>query len=296
MKAAFRLLSTAFDMQIVHTIVELNKELTKAGRVVFAPTMGNLHEVHLDLIRVGRTYGDTVVSSVFVNPLQFGQGEDFERYPRTLAEDTKKLATAGCDVLFAPDVSEIYPEMQTFHVMPSLADQLCGAFRPGHFSGVCTVVLKLFDIVRPDIAVFGKKDYQQLYLIKGMVRQFNMPITIVGVETRRADDGLALSSRNGYLSAEDRDKAPMLFRELNHISRAMSNGNRDFRALEALTGDQLTREGWKVDYISIRSQSTLLAPVEAEAKLVVLAAAWLNRTRLIDNIEVDIIEGTIVGL
>jgi pantoate--beta-alanine ligase len=228
------------------------------------------------------------VVSIFVNPLQFGQGEDFERYPRTLEADCAQLEPAGADFVLCPDVREMYPEAQTFSVVPPLADELCGAFRPGHFAGVCTVVLKLFEMVRPRIAVFGKKDYQQLHLLKGMTRQFNLGIDIVEAETQRAADGLALSSRNGYLSAEERAEAPRLYRLLNECASRLRAGDRDFARVEARAADELTRHGWRVDYVSVRAQATLLLPAPGDGGLVILAAARLGTTRLIDNLELDI--------
>jgi pantoate--beta-alanine ligase len=229
-----------------------------------------------------------VVVSIFVNPLQFGQGEDFERYPRTLEADCAQLEPVGTDIVFCPDVREMYPEPQTFSVVPPLADELCGAFRPGHFAGVCTVVLKLFEMVRPHSAIFGKKDYQQLHLLKGMTRQFNLGIDIVEAETQRAADGLALSSRNGYLSAEERAEAPRLYRLLNDRATRLRAGDRDYARIEASAAEELARQGWRVDYVSVRSQATLLPPAPEERHLVVLAAARLGTTRLIDNIEVDL--------
>jgi pantoate--beta-alanine ligase len=272
-------------MRIIHTVAELREALVGASTTAFVPTMGNLHEGHIDLARQAKQVGGPVVTSIFVNPLQFGQGEDFERYPRTLQADAEKLAAAGCDIVFAPDVNEMYPEPQTYQVIPPLADELCGKFRPGHFAGVCTVVLKLFEMVRPRYAVFGKKDYQQLFILKGMTRQFNLGIDILEGETVRAPDGLALSSRNGYLSDAERAEAPRLNRELRAIVDAVESGARDFSQLEAYAAQRLAEAGWRVDYISLRSQTTLLAPVPTEMKLVVLGAAWLNKTRLIDNLE-----------
>jgi pantoate--beta-alanine ligase len=273
-------------MRIVHSVAELRAALADSNAAAFVPTMGNLHEGHIDLVRQARQVGRPVVASVFVNPLQFGQGEDFERYPRTLAADAEKLEAAGCDLLFAPDVAEMYPVPQTYQVMPPLADELCGAYRPGHFAGVCTVVLKLFAMVSPRYAVFGKKDYQQLFILKGMAQQFNLPVEIIAGETIRADDGLALSSRNGYLSIEERKEAPRLNRELSQIRDAITAGGRNFAALESTATTHLTQAGWRVDYISVRSQTTLLAPDADEHTLVVLGAAWLNKTRLIDNLEI----------
>ncbi len=286
MPAYFPGLNTASDMRIIHTVAELREALAGAGTTAFVPTMGNLHEGHIDLARRAKQVGSPVVTSIFVNPLQFGQGEDFERYPHTLPADAEKLAAAGCDIVFAPDIHEMYPEPQTYQVIPPLADELCGQFRPGHFAGVCTVVLKLFEMVRPRYAVFGKKDYQQLFILKGMTRQFNLGIDIVEGETVRASDGLALSSRNGYLSETERAEAPRLNRELRAIVDAVEAGARDFAQLEAAASRRLSEAGWRVDYISLRSQTTLLAPAPAETKLVVLGAAWLNKTRLIDNLEV----------
>jgi pantoate--beta-alanine ligase len=273
-------------MRIVHTVAELRDALDGHAHSAFVPTMGNLHEGHIALVRQAGQAGRPVVASIFVNPLQFGQGEDFERYPRTLAADAEKLGAAGCDLLFTPDLTEMYPEPQTFQVRPPLADELCGAFRPGHFAGVCTVVLKLFEMVRPRYAAFGKKDYQQLYLIEGMVRQFNLPIEVLAGETVRAADGLALSSRNGYLDAAERAEAPRLHGELHRIAAALAAGERDHGALEAEAARRLGEAGWRVDYIQVRSRATLLAPAADERRLVVLGAAWLNRTRLIDNLEV----------
>lgn len=273
-------------MRVVHGVAELRTVLAGADRTAFVPTMGNLHAGHLSLVQLARRHGSPVVASIFVNPLQFGVGEDFERYPRTLAADCAQLAQAGCDLVFAPDVAEMYPEPQTYTVMPSLADELCGAFRPGHFAGVCTVVLKLFNMVRPRFAAFGKKDYQQLFLLRGLVRQFNLSIDVLAGETGRAGDGLALSSRNGYLAAEERAEAPRLFRVLGEMGQRLHRGERDFELLERQAGDTLAQHGWRVDYIAIRSQRTLLAPAPEEREVVILAAAHLGRTRLIDNLEI----------
>jgi pantoate--beta-alanine ligase len=272
-------------MRVSHTLAELREALAGESNVALVPTMGNLHSGHIALVEQARTAGAPVVASLFVNPLQFGQGEDFQRYPRTLTADLAQLESAGCDVVFAPDINEMYAEEQRFRVLPPLAAELCGAFRPGHFEGVCTVVLKLFNMVRPRTAVFGKKDYQQLFLIKGMTRQFNLPITILEGETVRAPDGLALSSRNGYLDADERLEAPRLYRQLRAIAAAVRSGRRDFAELEAAAGTELSSHGWRVDYVSVRSRATLLAPAPDETELVILAAAHLGKTRLIDNIE-----------
>jgi pantoate--beta-alanine ligase len=273
-------------MRLIHRVNELRAALDGARETAFVPTMGNLHAGHIALVELARAHGRPVVSSIFVNPLQFGAGEDFQRYPRTLSADCEQLEAAGCDLVFAPEVNEVYPEPQTFQVLPPLADELCGAFRPGHFSGVATVVLKLFNLVRPAVAVFGKKDYQQWFLLKGMVRQFNLPIRVLAAETTRAEDGLALSSRNGYLSAAERDEAPRLHRLLREAAARAEAGEHDFAVLAAAASADLAAHGWRVDYVSVRDQATLLAPAPASRDLVILAAAHLGQTRLIDNIEV----------
>jgi pantoate--beta-alanine ligase len=254
--------------------------------VVLVPTMGNLHAGHLALVEEAKKHGACIVASIFVNRLQFEPGGDFDRYPRTLAEDCAKLERAGCHVAFAPDERELYPEPQEILVTPpALADQLCGAFRPGHFQGVATVVAKLFNIVAPHTAVFGRKDYQQLAVIRALARQLNYPIAIVGVDTVREPDGLAMSSRNGYLSSDERTEAVRLNRNLCRIKELVEAGRRDFGALcEAATKD-LTDAGWRVDYVALRNQSGLAVPGPADRDLVVLGAAWLGRTRLIDNVE-----------
>jgi len=275
-------------MQVVHTAAGLRSLLTGEQRVAFVPTMGNLHAGHLTLAAQARQIGGPVVASIFVNPLQFGQGEDFEHYPRTLDADCAQLQAAGTDIVFAPALAEMYPEPQAFQVLPPLADELCGAHRPGHFQGVCTVVLKLFNLVQPRHAVFGKKDYQQLYLIKAMVRQFNLPIEILAGETVRAEDGLALSSRNGYLTPSERTEAPRLYAVLQDIAEALQAGQRELPLLEGAGRRRLERYGWQVDYISIRDQATLLPPSAESKAFVVLAAARLGRTRLIDNMEVHL--------
>jgi len=272
-------------MRLIHTVAELRGALADARETAFVPTMGNLHSGHISLIDLARRHGHPIVSSIFVNPLQFGAGEDFNRYPRTLEADCAQLEAAGCDIVFAPDANEMYPELQTFSVQPPLANELCGAFRPGHFQGVATVVLKLFNMVQPRYAAFGKKDYQQLFILKGMVRQFNLPIIMLEGETGRAEDGLALSSRNGFLSETERAEAPRLYRLLREAAQRIETGNTRFTDIEQTAGDELNRNGWRVDYIAVRSQTTLLSPDLGEQNLVILAAAHLGRTRLIDNIE-----------
>ncbi len=273
-------------MRLIHSVNELRAALDGQRETAFVPTMGNLHPGHIALVEQARTSGHPVVASIFVNPLQFGAGEDFQRYPRTLPADCEQLDAAGCDIVFAPDVNEMYPEPQTFHVQPPLADELCGAFRPGHFSGVATVVLKLFNMARPAVAVFGKKDYQQLFILKGLARQFNLPIRILEAETTRAADGLALSSRNSYLSTEEREEAPRLYRLLREAAARIAAGERDYAGIEHSARADLAAHDWRVDYVAVRDQATLLAPTQQTRDLVILAAARLGATRLIDNIEV----------
>jgi pantoate--beta-alanine ligase len=272
-------------MRLIHTVAELRQALAGERETALVPTMGNLHSGHIALAEIAARHGRPVVASIFVNPLQFGAGEDFSRYPRTLEADCEQLGAVGTDIVFAPDVHEMYPEPQTFAVLPPLAAELCGVQRPIHFQGVATVVLKLFNMVQPHYAVFGKKDYQQLFILKGMVRQFNLPITIIEAETSRAEDGLALSSRNGYLTPEERAEAPRLYRLLSEAAARVRAGAQDMERIEAETVRTLTQHGWTVDYVSVRSQATLLAPGVGESEKVILAAARLGRTRLIDNIE-----------
>jgi len=274
-------------MQVVDTVAELRAALADTSGTAFVPTMGNLHAGHVSLVELARRHGSPVVASIFVNPLQFGAGEDFERYPRTLAADCAKLEAAGCDLVFAPAVAELYPQPQTFTVQPpdALANDLCGAFRPGHFSGVATVVLKLFSLVRPRLAVFGSKDFQQLLVVRELVRQFNLPIEIVAGATLREPDGLAMSSRNGYLSAAERIQAPQLQQALAGVVDRAAAGERDYAALCANAARRLKMAGWRVDYVALRDADTLQAPAPASCRLVVLGAAWLGGTRLIDNLE-----------
>jgi pantoate--beta-alanine ligase len=279
-------------MKIVTTIRELRDQLRGQTRVAFVPTMGNLHDGHISLMRLAAQHGDPVVASIFVNRLQFGPKEDFGSYPRTFLEDCAKLEAAGVYCVFAPDESELYPEPQAYKVAPpdELANILEGEFRPGFFIGVATVVLKLFACASPSVAVFGKKDYQQLMVIRRMCQQFALPIKIVPAETVRAADGLALSSRNGYLSAELRAQAPQLYAQLQSTRSALLAGGADIAALEAQAMKQLTDLGWLPDYIAVRKRANLLAPTTAEyaagEPLVIVAAAKLGATRLIDNLEV----------
>ena len=277
-------------MKIIHTIKELRDWRREAGSVAFVPTMGNLHEGHLALVREAAKRADQVVVSIFVNRLQFGQGEDFDRYPRTLEQDAAKLAGEGVAVLFAPSEQELYPNVaQQYNVEPpNLQNELCGAFRPGHFRGVATLVANQFNIVEPDYACFGKKDYQQLVILQGMAADLNFRVEIVPVDIGRAADGLALSSRNQYLSEAERKQAPQLYRELQAIARAVENGNRNYAALEQQAAANLKQAGWQVDYVEIRHAGNLQVAHVGDSELVVLAAARLGNTRLIDNVEIHL--------
>lgn len=275
-------------MQIHHTIAAMRAARAAAGRVVLVPTMGNLHEGHIALMRQARAHGDTVVASIFVNRLQFRPGEDFDKYPRTFEADCEKLVAAGVDHLFAPGETELYPEPQDYVVEPPAehATILEGEFRPGHFRGVATVVMKLFAIVQPQAALFGKKDYQQFMVLSAMVRGFALPIEVVPGETVRAPDGLALSSRNGYLSAAERAEAPRLSRILDRLATAVRAGERDYTRLESGAVAELQAHGWAPDYVAVRKRIGLQSPDDHSSPLVVLAAARLGSTRLIDNLEI----------
>lgn len=273
-------------MEIISAISVLRERLGTESSVAFVPTMGNLHAGHLKLVEIARAHGQCVVVSIFVNPLQFGANEDLASYPRTLKEDCKKLLAAGADVVFTPTEKEMYPVPQQILVEPPpIANELCGAARPGHFRGMATVVLKLFNIVQPQVAIFGNKDFQQLFIVREMVRQLNLPIAIIGGDTVREDDGLAMSSRNGYLKPAERAEAPRLQRALQQVVQAVQGGRSDYAAIEAQTAQYLTQLGWIVDYISVRSATTLLTPAAGERELVALGAARLGKTRLIDNIQ-----------
>ncbi len=279
-------------MKIISSIAELRDQLRGQLRTAFVPTMGNLHEGHLSLMRLARKHGDPVVASIFVNRMQFGPNEDFDKYPRTFAADIEKLEKEGVYVLFAPTEKDIYPEPQEFRIQPpnDLGNILEGEFRPGFFTGVTTVVMKLFSCVQPRVAVFGKKDYQQLMIVRNMARQFALPTEIIAAETFRAEDGLALSSRNGYLSDVERTEAPMLFRELNNVADEVRAGKLDVSLLEQDAMQRLADRGWKPDYIAIRKRVDLQPPTAGDLAtkepLVVLAAAKLGSTRLIDNLEI----------
>lgn len=283
-------------MQIIHTVAELRQALSKQANVVFVPTMGNLHAGHIQLVNVAKQHSECVVVSIFVNPLQFGPTEDLASYPRTLEADCEKLKAAGASIVFSPSVEEMYPQMtesksdgtnlnQTMTITPPpIASELCGATRPGHFSGVATVVMKLFNMVQPSIAVFGQKDFQQLFIIKQMVKQFNLPINIIGVDTVREPSGLAMSSRNGYLTEAQRAAASQLNCALQNIVNSVKTGNKDYSQLELQAKNKLTEQGWLADYISIRSSLTLTPATSVDSQLVVLGAAKLGNTRLIDNL------------
>jgi pantoate--beta-alanine ligase len=279
-------------MKIISSIDELRDQLRGQLRTAFVPTMGNLHEGHLSLMRLARRHGDPVVASIFVNRLQFGPNEDFEKYPRTFSDDIEKLEKEGVYVLFAPTERDLYPEPQEFRVQPpsDLGNILEGEFRPGFFNGVTTVVLKLFSCVQPSVAVFGKKDYQQLMIIRNMTRQFALPTEIIAADTWRADDGLALSSRNTYLSKFERIEAPTLYAELQAVAQAVRDGDLDVSMLEKKSMQRLASRGWNPDYVSIRKRSNLQPPTADDLAqnepLIVLTAAKLGATRLIDNLEI----------
>jgi pantoate--beta-alanine ligase len=274
-------------MDVIHSIGALRERLQREPNNVFVPTMGNLHRGHIQLINIAKPRAACTVVSIFVNRLQFGPREDFDRYPRTLQADCEKLQDAGVDVVFAPDEREIYPEPQTYLVEPSeLQHILDGAVRPGHFRGVATVVLKLFNMVAPRAAIFGKKDYQQCIMLTNMVRQLALPIELILAETVRAEDGLALSSRNAYLTPEERREAPRLYQVIKHVRSEILAGAHDYQRIELEAMVELARSGWKPDYIAVRRAIDLQVPEAGAPRLVVLAAARLGKARLIDNIEV----------
>ncbi|HWV03655.1 pantoate--beta-alanine ligase [Ralstonia sp.] len=283
-------------MKVISSIQELRDQLRGQNRVAFVPTMGNLHEGHLSLMRLARQHGDPVVASIFVNRLQFGPNEDFDKYPRTLQDDIEKLQREGVYVLFAPTERDMYPEPQEYRVDPphDLGDTLEGEFRPGFFKGVCTVVMKLFCCVQPRVAVFGKKDYQQLMIVRRMAHQFALPVDIIPAETVRADDGLALSSRNVYLTNEERAEAPELYRTLHQVRQdvleTVLQGQASHEEVTTKAMEYLRGRGWQPDYVAVRRRSDLQKPtpenIAAGEPLVVLTAAKLGKTRLIDNLEI----------
>ena len=284
-------------MQIIHTASALRQALKSQTNIAFVPTMGNLHAGHIHLVEIAKQHGQCVVVSIFVNPLQFGANEDLATYPRTLEADCDKLKTAGATIVFAPTVEEMYPDFdgntlnQTMTITaPPIANELCGASRPGHFSGVATIVMKLFNVVMPQVAIFGQKDFQQLFIIKQLIRQFNLPIKAIGVDTVREANGLAMSSRNGYLSVEQHHQASQLNQSLQNIVTQIQNNTQqnhiiNFHQLENEAIASLKTQGWIVDYVSIKSALTLSDASSTDSHLVVLAAAKLGNTRLIDNIE-----------
>ncbi len=262
----------------------------RGGNVAFVPTMGNLHAGHLSLVREARKLADRVVVSIFVNPMQFAEGEDFDKYPRTLERDSEMLEGEGTDLLFAPSVDVMYPKPQAEQTrveVPGISDVLCGACRPGHFVGVATVVCKLFNMVQPDVAVFGKKDFQQLMVIRRMVEDLAMPVRIVGAETLRESDGLAMSSRNGYLTSDERAIAPVLYRVLTGIATKLKEGDTNLAGLQSTAAQELLDSGLKPDYVAIRRARDLAEPNDDDSDLVILAAAYLGKARLIDNLEVS---------
>ena len=283
-------------MKIIRHIHELRDHLRGQNRAAFVPTMGNLHEGHLSLMRIARQYGDPVVASIFVNRLQFGPHEDFDKYPRTFEADIEKLEKEGVYILFAPTEKDLYPEPQHYRVDPpkDLGDILEGEFRPGFFKGVCTVVLKLFSCVQPNAAVFGKKDYQQLMIIRRMAQQFALPVEIIPAQTIRDADGLALSSRNGYLTSDERIEAPELYKILQQMQEsihlAQNPSQQILKNIEQAAKELIRARGWQPDYLAIRQQHNLLEPTPEQlaqnVPLVILAAAKLGKTRLIDNLEV----------
>jgi pantoate--beta-alanine ligase len=280
-------------MKTVHTIAETRQQVRdwrQAGLTIgFVPTMGNLHAGHISLVDEARRHADRVVASIFVNPTQFGPSEDFDSYPRTLDADSEKLAAAGCDLLFAPSVDEMYPEKnRTWVDVDDLGDHLCGASRPGHFRGVSTVVSKLFNIVLPDIACFGEKDFQQLAIIRRMVQDLFFPVRIIGVATAREANGLAMSSRNGYLSAAQKDQAGAIHATLQALKARIEAGERDYPTLVQAGTDQLTRAGFAVDYLSINHAGTLAPAASPDSHLLIAVAAKLGSTRLIDNVSLSI--------
>ena len=284
-------------MQTLDSIAQLRRALEGRNSVALVPTMGNLHAGHLDLIKLAKQQATCVVVSIFVNPLQFGANEDLANYPRTLAADCEKLQAAGADIVFVPSVAEMYPDFdgqdlkQSITVqLPAVANDLCGASRPGHFAGVATVVLKLFNLVQPQVAVFGKKDYQQLFVIREMVKQFNLAIAILAADTVREPSGLAMSSRNGYLSSAEKAQASQLHAELVSVCEQIKQQGHsaNFLSLEQAATLKLVQQGWQVDYVAIRAASNLQAASAQDSDVVVLAAAKLGTTRLIDNLSLKL--------
>lgn len=282
-------------MQVFHHVKTLREVLNSARsrgkRIGFVPTMGNLHDAHLALVKIAQQHCDCVVASIFVNRLQFGLNEDWDKYPRTLEADTLKLREQGCDFLFCPDEHEIYPngmDEQTRVIVPTMAQVLCGASRPGHFDGVTTVVAKLFNIVQPDVAVFGIKDYQQLAIIRRMAEDLCIPVAIVAGDIVRETDGLAMSSRNGYLTEQERPTANQLYKTLKWVCGQIQAGERDFPALEAEAKRQIDAVGYRPDYVSVANSKTLNPAANDDSNITVLGAMYTSRARLIDNISLTV--------
>ncbi len=280
-------------MQIFHHCQSVREAISSArangAKIGFVPTMGNLHRGHLALVRLAAEHCDAVVASIFVNRMQFGLNEDWDRYPRTLEQDIQKLETVPCDVLFCPDEQEIYPngmDEQARVIVPTMSDILCGASRPGHFEGVTTVVAKLFNVVQPDVAVFGRKDFQQLAIIRRMVEDLCVPVKIVGADIEREDDGLAMSSRNSFIAPGERPKANQLHRSLEWIRAKLYDGNRAFKALEAEAAEQIRAAGFNVDYIRICESRSLEPAADDDNELTVLGAMYTEKARLIDNVSI----------
>jgi pantoate--beta-alanine ligase len=281
-------------MQVFHHVASLREALKAARRdgktIGFVPTMGNLHDAHIELVKRAQTLCDVVVVSIFVNRLQFGLNEDWDKYPRTMEQDMARLRGANCDFLFHPDESEIYPngmDLQTKVICPAMTDVLCGASRPGHFEGVTTVVAKLFNIVQPDKAIFGIKDFQQLAVIRRMVEDLCIPVEIVAAPVHREDDGLAMSSRNGYLTEEERPKVAILNQTLNWARAEIQNGRRDFAALEAESKNRIESAGFRVDYFSIRNSRDLQPAAHDDREITLLGAMYTSAARLIDNVSLS---------
>jgi len=282
-------------MQVIHDKQQLQELLqewrTEGEHIALVPTMGNLHSGHASLVEIAREHAERVVVTVFVNPTQFGEGEDFEEYPRTLERDTRRLRQLRADILFAPKVEDVYPfgiDQATLVTVPYLTDNFCGSFRPGHFDGVTTVVARFFALIQPDVAVFGAKDYQQQLVIRRMAADLSLPVTIIAAPTIREDDGLAMSSRNGYLDDQERSVAPRLYETLTNIGRELQSGKRDFVGLEEQAAAALTAHGFETEYVAVRRAEDLSIPARDCDEIVVLAAVRLGTTRLIDNIVVTI--------
>ncbi|RDV24207.1 pantoate--beta-alanine ligase [Alteromonas aestuariivivens] len=282
-------------MQVIETIQALRSQRQQwqqgNQKVGFVPTMGNLHNGHLQLVKAAKAQCDTVVVSIFVNPMQFGANEDLSTYPRTIEEDKARLEALGVDAVFLPPVAEMYPrglDQQTFVEVPGISEMLCGASRPGHFRGVATIVCKLFNMVQPDKAFFGQKDYQQLQVIRLMVKDLSLPVEIHGIATERESDGLAMSSRNGYLSAQQRALAPRLHLLMQELKGELISGRRDFAALTEHYSRQLNQSGFRTDYVEVRNAENLMPATSSDTRMVILIAAYLGTTRLIDNLEVAV--------